>query len=165
MPATPDRPKTLAECGFKLNELVLFSSDKESTGGVIFQIVEDNEPVVPATKSRATTRTVRNWNTPTGTPEVTTVPDIEYGAWDAKGKKISYANTVGFIRVKPVFEFFATPKGKKPKGKGTTLIIYYRDISHHLKRVDLTVLGTKYLELGNLIRDFVRANGMVDEST
>lgn len=158
------RPVTLAECGFKLNELVLFLSDKESTGGVVFQIVEDNEPVKVAIKSRPTTVRRSEWDPKTGKHEVRMVPSIEHGEWDEHGKKIEAKDVAGYVRIKPIFEFFATPKGKKPKGKGATLIIYYRDIRQCLQRVDITQLGAKYLELGNLMRDIVRVGGMEDAS-
>lgn len=130
----PQSPKTLSETGFKIGDIVLFSSDKESTGGVLFQIVEDTEPVKVAGR---------------------------YNRVDENGKKVSLAAMHGFVRIKPLFEFFATPKGKEPKGKGATLIIYYESIERNLKPVDLVLLGTKYLELGNIMRDIARLGGMV----
>ena len=154
--------KKLSETGFKLNDLVLYSSDKNSTGGVIYQIVEDTEPVVPASKSRPGERLSRVYNAEKGGYETQRVQTILYGQWDAKGKKISVAAVHGYVRIKPLFEFFATRKGKDPKGKGKTLIIYYRDIKHSLEKVDLVVLGTKYLELGNIMRDIARNSGMLD---
>ncbi len=156
------KPKTLRECGFKLNELVLFANDKESTGGVIFQIVEDVEPTKIASRSRPTTKRKNEYNPRTGSYESKMVADIEYGAWDEHGKEIGRKDQVGYVRIRPIFEFFATPKGKKPKGKGGTLIIYYDDIHLSLQRVDLAVMGAKYLELGNVMRDIVR-NGVSDE--
>mgnify|MGYP001583955292 CR=1 FL=1 len=163
--AHPDALKCLADAGFKVGDLVQYSSDKESTGGVIFQIVQDIEPTPPACVRRKATVKKRIYNPSTNNYDFHEVEVTQYGAWDADGKKIMASAVDGFIRIRPIFEFFATPKGKNPKGKGDTLIIQYHELKHNrIKHVDLVLLGTKYVELGNIMRDIVRRGGMEDSS-
>lgn len=157
--------KRLADAGFKVGDLVLYSSDKESTGGIIFQIVQDVEPTTPACVKRKAIVKERVYNAKTNSYDFREVEKVLYGAWDANGKKIMASAVDGFIRIRPIFEFFATPKGKSPRGKGDTLIIQYHELKYNrIKHVDLVLLGTKYVELGNIMRDIVRRGGMEDAS-
>lgn len=149
--------KTLADSGFKVGDLVFYSSVKDSSGGVIYQIVEDTEPVKPAFMERKVMRKRSVWDAGKNDFVFKMVEDVEYGAWDEKGKKLMAASRYGFIRLKPVFDFFATKRGKNPKGKGKTLIVHYYHIKSSVKKVDLVELGAKYVELGNIMRDIVKA--------
>lgn len=165
-----EKPKTLEETGFKVGDLVLYTSIKDSTGGVIFQIVERTDPVEPAIRQRVvkvTRERFKAWpgHSPSywdqkpgvnGEMEKYEEEKREYGAWDANGKKLMEAATHGFVRIKPIFDFFATSKGKNPVGKGNTIIIYYEALKNALRPVDLVLLGAKYMELGNIMRDIVR---------
>ena len=154
-----DKPKTLAETGLKVGDLVLYTSVKDSTGGVIFQIVQDTEPVEPASRKRMVTVKKRQWDNRLQSYAIHQVEEEQYGYWDAQGRKIMDAAVEGFVRIRPIFDFFATKKGKHPRGKDSTLIIHYRYIRHSLQPVDLVLLGTKYVELGLVIRDLAKRNG------
>ena len=127
---------TLKDLGHAPGDLVTFDSDDESTGGVIYQISENCDPVTPASALAA-------W------------PQQEF---DEKGRRIP-PMTAGYVRLKPMFEFFPTNRGKQPKGKGSTVLVYHSQIQRGMKKVDLTVLGVKYMELGNMIRNVAVAAG------
>lgn len=159
MPLGQGTPKTLAETGFKMGDLVSYACDKHFSGGVIFQIVEDTPPVTNITRSRLVTRMCKMYVSETNSYERKSVTRNEYGVWDEKGKKLPVDAMHGFIRIRPLFEFFATPKCSKPSGKGSTIIVKYRAIVRQVKAVDLVVLGAKYLELGNIMRDIAKTGG------
>jgi len=154
-----EKPKHLSDVGLKLGDIVMFSSDKESTGGVLYTISEDTEPVEGAVTTRKTFRDKKEYNYKTNQYEMRKVEDWESGAWAPDGTKIMVAAVTGFVRIKPLFEFFATRKGKKPKGKDTTIIIYYNGLDK-LKKLELIELGTKYVELGNIIKSLAVSKGM-----
>ncbi len=145
--------KKLKDCGpYALGDYVFCNNEKKLTGGIIYQIVQDVEPVkVDCTEKKVMQKRYDYVTSNYVNKEVT-----KYGNWDAKGKKIILAATRGFIRIKPVFTFFATRTGLKPKGKNGTIIIEYGDIKWFIKPVDIVSLGTKYLELGNIINDIVK---------
>lgn len=147
--------KCLDDVGLKLGDLVSFLSDKESTGGIVFQIVENVDRAKPASTSRIITVCREVWSHATQRYENTSVKETEHGEWDEQGRRISPGHARGYVRIKPLFEFFATRKGKKPKGKGDTIMIYY-DQLYLLRKVDIVTLGVKYVELGNIIRDMTR---------
>ena len=130
----------LAETGFAVGDIVTYASDQESTGGVIFQIVENCDPVKPA---GAILR-----------GRYSSVPV------DEKGKKIPAMCINGYIRLKPLFSFFPTQRGQKPVGKGSTILLYHLYIKGNVKKVDLLTIASKYAELGNLIRDLAITGGM-----
>ena len=118
----------LATLGFKVGELVSFDDDDESTGGIVFQISENCDPVKPFKGS------------------------IRSGAVDENGKGIEPMKLYGFVRLRPFFSFFPTSRGAKPRGKGGTVLVYHSALQR-AKKVDLLALGAKYVELGNLMRD------------
>jgi hypothetical protein len=151
--------KRLSDYGFARGDLVLYSCGQDETGGVIFQIYEDTAPVKPHAYSKLVTRKRQVYNAVKRDYEYQDVEENEAGYFDDKGRKIMNSAVAGFVRIKPLFEFFATPKGKSPKGKGETLIITY-DMLKQLRKVDLVVLGAKYVELGNLLRDLAMKGGM-----
>lgn len=152
----------LSDANLKVGDIVLFSSVKESTGGVLFKIVEDKEPVEGAVTSKKAIVKDDYWEPKTGKWTHGDVEKIIYGAWDANGKKIMNAAVMGFVRIKPLFDFFATSKGKNPTGKNKTLIVSYGNLES-LKKVDIIVLGMKYVELGNIIKDIASSKGMTLE--
>ncbi len=168
--------QTLADHGYAVGDLVTYINVKDSTGGIVFRIIDDVRPVKPHATSRKTVKKYKEWQRSgawtgafTGTPATGKYVEVdrevtEHGAWDENGKKIMVAATHGFIRIKPIFEFFATPKGKNPRGKGNTIIIEYSWIRTALVKVDLVILGSKYVELGNIIHNIARKEGM-DETT
>ena len=178
-----DQIKKLSEANLRVGDLVLYTSEKDSTGGVIYQISDDQPPVKIAERFRIGSINGYHYKKLPGAPAE--LPDAwdgshDYsklykhykpnqewgkykgridGLWDENGKKVLKAAEHGFVRINPIFNFFATDKGKNPSGKGKTIIIEYKMISYHLKKVDIVTLGVKYLELGNLIRDLARAGG------
>lgn len=126
----------LSDFGLTMGDLVTFASDHDSTGGVIFQIVENYDSPVPH----------------------------RGGYWSRKhapeAKGLQPLQIRGYTRLKPVFEFAATSLGSRPRGKGSTVIVYHDE---HIKKVaplDIITLGVKYAELGNLIRDIALKRGM-----
>lgn len=136
---------TLTSYGFAVGDIVTYASDEDSTGGVIFQIVENCDPVVPAGRK------------PRGRG------NYSYDLVDEQGRKIEPMRINGYIRLKPLYAFFPTELGKKPRGKGTTVLLYHSILKEgdRVKKVDLVTLGTRYAELGTLIRDLALAGGMV----
>lgn len=164
--------QTLADHGYAVGDLVTYINVKDSTGGIVFRIIDDVRPVKPHTTSRKTIRKRKEWQGAgnmwsgitaggSGGGKYIEVERefIERGFWDESGKKIMVAATNGFIRIKPIFEFFATTKGKNPRGKGNTIIIEYGYIKNSLMKVDLVVLGSKYVELGLIIQGLAKKNG------
>jgi len=154
--------KHLSDVNLKIGDVVLYSSDKESTGGVLFKITEDQEPVIGATTSRNVIVKEKQFEYRTNNYKWCDVKKTIFGAWDVNGNKIMVASIIGFVRIKPLFEFFATRKGKNPTGKNKTIIISYNDLER-LKKVDIVLLGTKYMELGNIIKDIASSKGMTPE--
>jgi len=128
---------TLKDLGHTVGDLVVYNSDDESTGGVIYQISENCDPVTPASVKK-------------------TWPQQEF---DEKGKRIPPMKIAGYVRLKPMFEFFPTNRGKQPKGKGSTVLVYHSQIERGMKKIDITTLGVKYMELGNMIRNVAVAAG------
>jgi hypothetical protein len=153
----------LEDTGLKVGDLVLYTSVKDSTGGVIFQIVENTEPVVPHTTERTVRVNRQRYDNASHNYVYVNCEEVQRGLWDKNGKKIMKSAVHGFVRIKPIFDFFATNKGKAPIGKNNTIIIHYEHIRDVLVPVDLVLLGTKYVELGNIIRDIARRNGMDDD--
>lgn len=140
-------PLKLEDLGFKVGDLVTYNSDKESTGGIVF-IIETN------------------FDSP--------VPDDERHRWSSKkhshpnGKPLKPMEVQGYLRLKPLFDFFPTTLGANPKGAGSTVLVYHTDIkryTQYMKKVDLVTLGTKYMELGNVIRDLAIKHGMVSQGS
>lgn len=164
-----ESPQTLEETGFKIGDLVLYEcGKKDATGGVIFRIVERTDPIVPTTTSRIVKKTWQRYKSPSmwGVKRDHSNSEIEvyvedqeiYGSWDANGKKILEAATYGFVRIRPVFDFFVSSRMKNPFGKGQTIIVHYRHMQGWLRHVDLVLLGLKYVELGNIMREIASAN-------
>lgn len=161
MVVTMDDPKTLADLGFALHDIVTMNSFKKSSGGVLYRIVEDVPPTVPAMTSRKVMRQPTVWD-PKVSKYVNSGPkreEIEYGVWDKDGKKMLEAARYGYVRIKPVFELFATSVGKNPSGKNGTIIVGYSELTRNVKRIDIVDLGTKYVEFGNLIKDIAGLRG------
>ena len=134
--------QTPVSVGLQLGDLVTMDDVQDSTGGIVYQIVEDQVPVVPHTTEK----------------KITNNECTVYGAWDENGKKIMISALSGFVRIKPLFTFYPTYKGKSPRGKGETIIVAYNDL-HRLHKVSITDLGTKYIELGELIKSMMRKGG------
>jgi hypothetical protein len=135
----------LAELGFAVGELVTYSNNGESTGGIIFQIVKNCDAIKPASHRKRGS----------------------YGqdAIDEKGRVIKPMELSGYLRLKPIYAFFPTSLGASPKGAGETVLVYHNqpNLTMYLKKVDLLLLAKKYAELGNICRDIARIQGM--EST
>jgi hypothetical protein len=130
----------------------LFSSDKESTGGVLYKIVESTEPVPGAVTSQQIKVEHSRYDYNSKSVKTEVVEKTKFGAWDANGNKIMIAAIKGFVRISPLFEFFATRKGK-------TLIIEYDEL-YRLQKVDIVTLGVKYVELGNIIKNLAQKNSL-----
>lgn len=128
----------LARHGLEVGDLVTFDCDEESTGGIIFQIIFNCDPVIPSN--------IKNdgWRT---TPI------------DENGRKIPAMCINGYVRLKPMFTFFPTRLGNNPKGKYQTLLVYHSSLDQ-VRKIDLVTIASKYAELGNLIRSFATAQGM-----
>lgn len=162
---TMEDPKTLADVGFSLYDIVVMNSFKKSSGGILYKIVEDVPPTVPAMTSKKIMRQPKGWDPKTGR-YVNTGPkreETEYGMWDKDGKKLLEASRYGYVRIKPVFELFATSVGKNPSGKDGTIIVPYWELNRNVKRIDIVDLGTKYVEFGNMIKDLAAQRGVQDE--
>jgi hypothetical protein len=176
----------LSDKGFALGDIVLYECAKQETGGVIYQIVEDHVPrkslwspkKVSYMRSERQTMDGKPDNSPLYTNtflghkqkiegidyKYVDVQDFQtkWAYWDENEKEVSQKDALGHVRIRPLFEFFATRNGKKPRGNGTTIIVYYDDIKS-LKKVDIMSLGNKYVELGLLMQDLARKNGMASD--
>lgn len=138
----------LTDFGFKLNDLVTFDNKRNpasQAGGVIYRIVTDTSPQRIAVPKKI----VGN-----GPYRRRIIP-----AKTVEGKKVSWSESNGCIRCTPVFEFFATTRGKKPGGVGKTMIVTYSNLKF-MKKIDIVDIGTKYLELGNFLKDVAKQAGM-----
>jgi len=154
--------KTLRDCGpFAVGDFVFCNDIKKETGGVIYQIVQDTEPVKVHATVKKTTRKEYVFKT----NSFKNVPYNAYGFWDENGKKIAICATRGFIRIAPRFTFFASPTGTRPKGKNETILIEYPDVSRLLKPVDIVSLGVKYVEFGDIIKEIVARKSSSDQET
>jgi len=140
----------LTDFGFKLNDLVTFDNKRNpasQAGGVIYRIVTDTSPQRIAVSKKSVGNSPYNRYR-------RIIP-----AKNAEGKKVSCSESEGCIRCTPVFEFFATTRGKKPGGAGKTMIVTYKNLKF-MKKVDIVDIGTKYLELGNFLKDVAKQAGM-----
>lgn len=157
-----DHPKTLAEAGFSMHDIVIFDDVQKSTGGIIYKIVEDVSPSNVATTSKKVKRHVTVYDSKAHRYVRTgeTRDDTEYGCFDKDGKKLLDSAQYGYVRVKPVFDLFATSKGKNPIGKQGTIILQYSELKRDVKHISITDLGAKYIEFGNLIREIAITQGM-----
>jgi hypothetical protein len=144
----------LSDVGLKVGDFVAMSNDKETSGGIIYQIVEDTEPVTPAKTRQKIVSKQKVFDLISKQYELKDVEETVHGFWDVNGKKIMTAAVYGFVRIKPIFNFFALERGLRSTGKRNTTIVYYSELSN-LKLVDAVSLGSKYVELGNLIRDMM----------
>jgi len=133
---------TLEKIGLKIGDIVTFASDKESTGGVIYQITMNYESPIAKEKRLSIYETVFH---------------------PVSGKKMKPMEVRGYLRIRPIFTFFPTRKGKAPGGADSTLIIYHDEL-RNLKKIELLDIATKYAELGNIIRDLAVKGGMVSET-
>lgn len=133
----------LAEHNLTLGDLVVYSSDDDSTGGIVFQIVENCDPVKPAGMVKR--------------------GSYSHDPVDEKGKKIPPMKINGYVRLKPFYSFYPTQLGSKPKGKGETVLLYHAALKR-VQKVDIVDLATKYTELGNVIRDVAMYRGMGESS-
>ena len=157
----------MVELGFALHDIVALNSYKKSSGGVLYRIVEDVPPVIPAFTSKKVMRRPTRYDPKTNKyVKLEKREETKYGMWDKDGNKLLEASRYGYVRIKPVFELFATSKGKNPTGKDGTLLIAYWELVHGaVKRIDIVDLGTKYVEFGNLIKDLANYHGTDDEAT
>jgi len=151
---------TLKDHGFKRGDIVMYHDLVKSTGGILYRIVEDNPHVCAEYKHMTKLIKSKRYNYNTSSYEEYTRNRTESGWFNVNGKKVMECAVYGYVRISPVFTFFPTSKGKKPKGKNSTIIITYNRLVNELKRVDVVELGTKYVELGNMIREIAtsRAN-------
>lgn len=139
----------LAELGFKVGDLVAYDSDDESTGGVVFRIIKNCDPVTPHGMMAVQRRGYGHNNVPV----------------DSRGKKIPAMEINGYVRLKPIFSFFPTTRGKKPLGLNQTVLVYHNVLRQdrqkcQVTKVDMLTLAGKYAELGNLVRDLAVLGGM-----
>jgi hypothetical protein len=135
----------LSDFGFAVNDIVVFDNSKLnpacSSGGVIYKIISDTPPKKIETSQKIVTRqsNVRSYK------RTYVIP-----AKDKDGKKVSVAESKGCIRCIPIFEFFASSRGKKPGGVGKTLTVIYKNLKY-MKKISIVEIGTKYVELGNFL--------------
>lgn len=131
--------EVLASRGLAVGDIVTYECHDESSGGIVFQICENCDPVKPAgTKPRD------RWSS---------------DPIDENGKVIPTMRINGYVRLRPVFTFFPSEKGKNTRGKGNTLLLYHSQLGR-IKKVGLVDLGAKYMELGNIIRELAVTHGM-----
>jgi len=154
-------------CNFIKGDIVTFTSEKLNTGGVIYEVVTIQNPVVPASTEQIVNVNEKEWRADGGS-KYGTYDSGHYenvvrqrtirGSWDENGKKIQPCDVHGFVRIKPLYSFYPTKVGKEPKGKNNTLMIYFDEL-YRLKNIDLVALGVKYSELGNLLVTIARRGG------
>lgn len=132
---------TLASAGLKVGDIVTFASQKQSTGGVIFQVSMNFDSPIPKCDRR---RGKKHEHPVTK-------------------KQLKPMEVEGYVRLKPLYTFFATSRGRKPIGAGETVLVYHCDL-YRVKKVELLDVMTKYAELGNVIRDLAVKHGMVLEA-
>lgn len=155
---------TLAEIGFALNDHVTVSINDDSTGGVIYKIVEVCDPLEGFVGEKEGTRKESFWNSKTCKYEVREVNCMISGAWDKDGKKVLVVAKRGYIRLAPVFYFFPTSLGADPKGKKGTLMLTHDNVIElkrfdRIKKITIVELTTKHAELTDFIARFASAAG------
>lgn len=136
---------TLAESGLAVGDLVTYDCDDQATGGIVYQIVKNCDPL----------------------PEGALVNEA--------GKKPKEMELRGYIRLKPLFEFFPSSRGTRPTGLGSTVLVHHkgRNFRHFpgyeplkdVRKVNIVTLGLKYAELGSVIRSIAMSGGMVTDET
>jgi len=131
----------LSNFGLALGDVVTFALDDQSTGGIIFEIAENFDSPIDPEKRREFVRD---------------------GRYLLNRTRLTPMQVDGYMRLRPLFEFFPTELGKNPKGKGGTVLVYHFMIER-VKKIDVLSLGSKYVELGNLIRDVAIKHGMVND--
>lgn len=144
---------------FKIGDLVTYGDAKASPGGVIYQVVSDNPPAKVAFRSKKVKKIRSQWDNVKCTWIETEMEITEYGSWDEQWRKMLVAEEFGFLRIRPVYSFFPTNRGKNPVGKNGTIIVSYTESKNLLKKIDLVTVSSKYAELGNVIRDIAKNLG------
>lgn len=164
------KTETLEEMGFMVGDLVLFDDKEKESGGIIFMIVDKIDPIKPIKATRTIVKRQKRFKPFLGkfVDTFERLPGIngEYEEYDeqvtitedvdSQGKKITAMSIQGCVRIKPVFDFFASSKGKNPRGKNGTIVVYNSLIKKKLRHVDLVLLGSKYVELGNLMCELAK---------
>lgn len=166
--------KKLSDANLVIGDYVAYESVKNSSGGVIYQIIENVEPIPQSEIIRSkmvnskrrtwkwkdpSIEKMLYWKMPARQDGVNGCYVIEQhsvnkrGYWDKNGKPVLVSAIKGYVRIKPIFDLFATQTGKNPKGKNGTCVVEYTMIPSVIKKLDIVTIGTKYVELGNLIRD------------
>lgn len=145
----------------KVGEFVTLNDYKNSTGGIIYRIAVRGEPVTPAFTSIHVTR--KEWIPLQGklwSPKIEGNGNwiqkqrLEHGNFNENKKKIPLYKVNGFLRLRPVFEFYPTHVGSNPKGLGGTVLINSWQFDT-VKHVTLLELAQKYAEFGKLIQNVV----------
>jgi len=141
---------TIADYNLAIGDFVTYDRGIGATGGVIYQITENVDPVECTVGQYS--RKSKN-----------TSPYYRYRSsmfyMTNAGKKVGLKEKEGYIRLRPAFDFFATKLGKNPGGVNGTKIVHHRDLKKVVK-MDIVALGVKYLELGNFIKDIASNKGM-----
>lgn len=131
-----------------VGELVWINDPRQK--GLLFRVVERIEPVEPHTTKKMVKAKRWDWNK----NEYVVKDVVEYGAWDASGKKIPVYRVNGAIRVKLALSFCSRPSSKLLNSKKGVLIDSYK--LTFLSKVDLVELCKKHNELSMLIENLVK---------
>jgi len=131
--------RTLAEYNLAEGDFVCVRA--ASWGGEIYRIVREHAPVpvkpeeeyVKVVAGRRYRRSVRIYR-------------------DFNGKRVQLREKEGYVQLQPVFDFFGLGT-KRPK------YVCSYDVKR-LSKVDIVTLGSKYVELGNLLKEIMAEKGM-----
>lgn len=139
---------------FCVGDFVTYNSIKKSTGGVIFRITEVQLPIEPTIKVNKKIAKYEVYDYKLGRRlkvgenyEETVELFI-----NENGKKLPKASKQGFVRIKPVFEFFPAPNYSVNK---LGMLIPYYDVTRQLKIVDTITLGTVFQKYQQFINMYV----------
>ena len=146
--------KSLKDHGLQVNDYVLLNCNPLSSGA-IYQIVFDQQPIKPAMITKTSFK--KMFDAETG--EYVTREVTQHGYWNEDGSEIKPKSAMtGYVRIKPVYEFFTSHKFKIHMNVKNGLLVSYRDLQY-LEKVSIESLGTKYVELGELMKTLARNYG------
>ena len=142
----------LAEHNLQVNDLVTYNDRNAS--GVVYRITMsvDPEPYTTKQAMRRNPRWAKHREKIAKTIYVNAVTGKELGIKEKKG----------YVRLKPVFDFFGSRAAVKPGLLGGTKVVWHTHLKD-LKKVDIVRLGAKYLELGEFMRTLMaKEAGVID---
>lgn len=140
---------------FNVGDIVLYGY--ATTGRILCRVDAVKAPIAYHKTSRQKSIRCKQFDIDTQQYFEANKTITEHGYWDKDDKRLSECDVFGSIRLVPIFGFFDNARSKKQ------ITVRYDKLDVYLTHVNLVSLCVKYTELGNIIQDIARTNGMILE--